>query len=66
MTVLSAHALARREGVSPTEAREAIAAAIDVITWRGWRSPDPWRVMRLAAAILEQERRMRARAAANG
>lgn len=66
MTVLSAHALAHRGGVTPAEAREAIAAAIDMIAWRGWRSPDPRRVMRLAAASLAHERRIRSREAANG
>lgn len=51
-----ARSLASREGVSRAKAREAIEAARDVLTWRLGHAP-PGRVMRLASAIIEHERR---------
>jgi hypothetical protein len=51
-----AHTLAFETGVSLAEAREALEAAADILEWRLGRAEE-WRVVRLAKAIIEHDRK---------
>jgi hypothetical protein len=49
-------ALAVRQGVSVAEAREAVQAATEILEWQ-FGCPPEWRVLRLAQALIDDDRK---------